>query len=142
MSVAFHSLAPLMSQLSSAVDNQIFVAMCSPARDMTAGYHAVRFLGWRQGSANIISLVGALIDHRSNVSAADKTSIVSRFTLFRGVVIATTDENESIVTAFIGAGSSDLQTLSLHAYSSRSRGSRQGASWDPCHGAEEVRRIS
>jgi hypothetical protein len=25
----------------SAVDNQMFVAMCSPARDMTAGYHAV-----------------------------------------------------------------------------------------------------
>ena len=24
-----------------AVDNQIFVAMCSPARDMNAGYHAV-----------------------------------------------------------------------------------------------------
>lgn len=27
--------------LYRAVDNQIFVAMCSPARDMTAGYHAV-----------------------------------------------------------------------------------------------------
>lgn len=26
-----------------AVDNQVFVAMCSPARDLTAGYHAVRF---------------------------------------------------------------------------------------------------
>ena len=27
--------------LLSAVDNQIFVAMCSPARDLSAGYHAV-----------------------------------------------------------------------------------------------------
>jgi len=27
-------------QRARAVDNQIFVAMCSPARDMTAGYHA------------------------------------------------------------------------------------------------------
>lgn len=25
-----------------AVDNQVFVGMCSPARDMSAGYHAVR----------------------------------------------------------------------------------------------------
>jgi hypothetical protein len=24
-----------------AIDNQIYVSMCSPARDMTAGYHAV-----------------------------------------------------------------------------------------------------
>lgn len=24
-----------------AVDNQIYVAVCSPARDVTAGYHAV-----------------------------------------------------------------------------------------------------
>jgi len=28
--------------LPRAVDNQIFVGMCSPARDMTAAYHAVR----------------------------------------------------------------------------------------------------
>ena len=27
-------------QRSRAVDNQVFVSMCSPARDMTAGYHA------------------------------------------------------------------------------------------------------
>ncbi|KJA27263.1 hypothetical protein HYPSUDRAFT_62944 [Hypholoma sublateritium FD-334 SS-4] len=27
-------------QRSRAVDNQVFVAMCSPARDLTAGYHA------------------------------------------------------------------------------------------------------
>ncbi|KAJ7608719.1 carbon-nitrogen hydrolase [Roridomyces roridus] len=27
-------------QRSRAVDNQVFMAMCSPARDMTAGYHA------------------------------------------------------------------------------------------------------
>ena len=25
----------------SAVDNQVYFGMCSPARDMTAGYHAV-----------------------------------------------------------------------------------------------------
>lgn len=25
-----------------AVDNQVYVSMCSPARDMSAGYHAVR----------------------------------------------------------------------------------------------------
>lgn len=25
----------------SAVDNQVFVSMCSPARDLSAGYHAV-----------------------------------------------------------------------------------------------------
>jgi omega-amidase len=27
-------------QRSRAVDNQVFVSMCSPARDLTAGYHA------------------------------------------------------------------------------------------------------
>ncbi|KAG6327181.1 hypothetical protein ID866_11908 [Astraeus odoratus] len=27
-------------QRARAVDNQVFFAMCSPARDMTAGYHA------------------------------------------------------------------------------------------------------
>ncbi|KAJ3569183.1 hypothetical protein NP233_g5224 [Leucocoprinus birnbaumii] len=32
------SSAPLF--LQRAVDNQIFVGMCSPARDTTAGYHA------------------------------------------------------------------------------------------------------
>jgi hypothetical protein len=26
---------------SRAIDNQIYVSMCSPARDMSAGYHAV-----------------------------------------------------------------------------------------------------
>lgn len=33
-----------LAELSTyrAVDNQIFVAMCSPARDITAEYHAVR----------------------------------------------------------------------------------------------------
>jgi omega-amidase len=32
-----------MSQISTfrAVDNQVYVSMCSPARDMKAGYHAV-----------------------------------------------------------------------------------------------------
>ena len=28
--------------LSRAVDNQVFFGMCSPARDLGAGYHAVR----------------------------------------------------------------------------------------------------
>lgn len=31
-----------------AVDNQVFVSMCSPARDLSAGYHAVR------GTASIL----------------------------------------------------------------------------------------
>jgi omega-amidase len=32
-----------MSKVSAfrAVDNQVYVSMCSPARDMNAGYHAV-----------------------------------------------------------------------------------------------------
>jgi hypothetical protein len=28
--------------VSRAVDNQVYVSMCSPARDMSARYHAVR----------------------------------------------------------------------------------------------------
>jgi len=28
--------------LPRAVDNQVFFGMCSPARDLSAGYHAVR----------------------------------------------------------------------------------------------------
>lgn len=28
----------------SAVDQQVFFSMCSPARDLSAGYHAVSFL--------------------------------------------------------------------------------------------------
>jgi len=28
-------------QRGRAVDNQVFFSMCSPARDLTAGYHAV-----------------------------------------------------------------------------------------------------
>ena len=28
--------------VTRAVDNQVFMSMCSPARDMNAGYHAVR----------------------------------------------------------------------------------------------------
>ncbi len=29
--------------MNRAVDNQVFFSMCSPARDLTAGYHAVSF---------------------------------------------------------------------------------------------------
>lgn len=31
----------VMMIFNSAVDNQIFVSMCSPARDLSQGYHAV-----------------------------------------------------------------------------------------------------
>lgn len=31
---------PLSIRICRAVDNQIFVAACSPARDMSASYHA------------------------------------------------------------------------------------------------------
>ncbi len=29
--------------MGRAVDNQVYFSMCSPARDLTAGYHAVSF---------------------------------------------------------------------------------------------------
>ena len=31
----------LLSHVDRAVDQQVFFSMCSPARNMTAGYHAV-----------------------------------------------------------------------------------------------------
>ncbi|PVF99131.1 putative nitrilase [Serendipita vermifera] len=41
-------------QRARAVDNQIYVAMCSPARDMSAGYHA-----W--GHSTVVDPMGAVI---------------------------------------------------------------------------------
>jgi omega-amidase len=39
-----HFLHCVHSSPFRALDNQIYFAMCSPARDLTAGYHAVRML--------------------------------------------------------------------------------------------------
>ncbi|KAF8652705.1 hypothetical protein AX16_004209 [Volvariella volvacea WC 439] len=45
-------------QRSRAVDNQVFVSMCSPARDMTAGYHA-----W--GHSLVVDPMGNVINEAS-----------------------------------------------------------------------------
>lgn len=51
-------------QRARAVDNQIFVSMCSPARDMTAGYHA-----W--GHSMVIDPMGSVL-----AEAEEKETIV------------------------------------------------------------------
>jgi omega-amidase len=43
-SVPYIAAGRLIDLSNRAVDNQIYVAMCSPARDMSAEYHAVRCL--------------------------------------------------------------------------------------------------
>jgi len=59
-------------QRGRAVDNQIYVAMCSPARDMSAGYHA-----W--GHSMVVDPMGVVIaetDHEEDIvfSAIDPTT--------------------------------------------------------------------
>ncbi|KAG8830932.1 hypothetical protein FRC17_004041 [Serendipita sp. 399] len=54
-------------QCARAVDNQIYVSMCSPARDMTAGYHA-----W--GHSTVVDPMGAIIattKHEESIIYAD-----------------------------------------------------------------------
>jgi len=54
-------------QRGRAVDNQIYVSMCSPARDMTAGYHA-----W--GHSTVVDPMGAVIattEHEEDIIYAD-----------------------------------------------------------------------
>lgn len=52
--------------LSRAVDNQVFFGMCSPARDLSAGYHAVR--------QNLLSLSTLhKINHRGSDSVGSFT---------------------------------------------------------------------
>jgi len=54
-------------QRARAVDNHIYVAMCSPARDMTAGYHA-----W--GHSSVVDPSGAVIgttDEKESIVYAD-----------------------------------------------------------------------
>lgn len=41
-----------------AVDNQVYVSTCSPARDLTAGYHAVSFLIGNRPTADELETVG------------------------------------------------------------------------------------
>ena len=54
-----------------AVDNQIYFAMCSPARDLTAGYHAVSKFSFVVGTKVLMKYdsVGALNGRRSDVSS-------------------------------------------------------------------------
>ncbi|PAV23472.1 carbon-nitrogen hydrolase [Pyrrhoderma noxium] len=54
-------------QRARAVDNQIFVSMCSPARDMSAGYHA-----W--GHSTVVDPMGKVI-----ASTDEKEDIVHSF---------------------------------------------------------------
>lgn len=54
-------------QRARAVDNQIYVSMCSPARDMTAGYHA-----W--GHSMVVDPMGAIVattEHEEAIIHAD-----------------------------------------------------------------------
>jgi len=54
-------------QRGRAIDNQIYVSMCSPARDMTAGYHA-----W--GHSTVVDPMGAVIattEHEEAIIYAD-----------------------------------------------------------------------
>jgi len=57
--------------MNRAVDNQVYFSMCSPARDLTAGYHAVSFSDgvlriFR--SSTFCTPVGPFIGRRSDVS--------------------------------------------------------------------------
>src|SRR5688572_30037370 len=75
-------------QRARAVDNQLFVAMISPARDPTATYQA-----W--GHSTVVNpwylvFLGLLVPNLS-------------YFVSRGEVIAKTDEKESIIYAEIGS---------------------------------------
>jgi omega-amidase len=85
-------------QRARAVDNQIYVSMCSPARDMSAGYHAVSALCSMNES--ISCSVGPLHGRRSNVSGPPQTGL--SLTTHRGRVLGEAGENEEIVHVHIG----------------------------------------
>ncbi|OJA19744.1 hypothetical protein AZE42_01518 [Rhizopogon vesiculosus] len=75
-------------QGSRAVDNQIFFSMCSPARDMTAEYHAV------MGACRILwSLTHSKTSHLMFLARCNGNS--------SGKVIVEADESEMIVHANI-----------------------------------------
>lgn len=62
-----------------AVDNQIYVSMCSPARDMTAGYHAVRMpVISTRIQTKLRILVGAFDGRGPNVSSRAFSGIPGR----------------------------------------------------------------
>jgi predicted amidohydrolase len=59
--------------MNRAVDNHVYFSMCSPARDLTAGYHAVSFRDTvprrpPNHPSPLCNSVGPLISRRSNVS--------------------------------------------------------------------------
>jgi omega-amidase len=56
-----------MNNVNSAVDNQLFVAMCSPARDMSATYHAY-------GHSMVVDPLGQIVatcGHEETIVYAD-----------------------------------------------------------------------
>lgn len=57
-----------MLNAGRAVDNQIFFSMCSPARDMSAGYHAVSFYEQKTTTSDRRLAVGPFDGRRSLVS--------------------------------------------------------------------------
>lgn len=99
--------------LYRAVDNQIYVAMCSPARDLTADYHAVRLDTTILVHIDIISSGGtrlwSILCMWSTCTFMVLRTLMYNF--YRGEVIATADEHESIVYANIGLSSNDLIQL-------------------------------
>ena len=93
--------------LRRAVDNQIYVAMCSPARDMSAEYHAVCRLFYPSSTLlkNGCVPVGPFYGGRPYVRLCvlgRKKCILIQIKL-RGTVISQTDEKEDIVYTFVGA---------------------------------------
>jgi omega-amidase len=84
------------------VDNQIYVSMCSPARDMTADYHSVSLEG-PTSEETLIKLhqsVGPLECYRPNVCRIF-AGVALPDLLRRGKVIATTEHDEAIIYADI-----------------------------------------
>jgi len=92
-----------------AVDNQVFFGMCSPARDMSAGYHAVRRHLFTVSVLHRIDnrrldSVGSLARGGPNVCVCvfKRISSVRRPPFSRGTVLAEADHEEEIIHVHIG----------------------------------------
>jgi predicted amidohydrolase len=92
-------------QRGRAVDNQLFVSMCSPARDLTADYHAVRLFTSLMGPSLRGAdphAVGSFHGCGPNVWIFMTADRIYRLTNHSGKVICEAGDAETILYADIG----------------------------------------
>ncbi len=93
-------------QIYRAVDNQVFFSMCSPARDLTAGYHAVSFHGIipRRRPSPLDIPVGTFIGHRPYVRSLSlvREQPLMICTTHRGSKLVEAEDGETILHTRIG----------------------------------------